>query len=154
MQENIFGEFALVQLTFGLCTYPTNTFPFTYHPFNVPSMCAVDNFQRLKYGNSRSPDKFTGEAKNIPTSSQESVNQKSTFTFTFTLRLIYKVNRHLDISENFPHSLSYTHTLSNSLCLLQGLKSIDPTNHRYIDQYINRLINPLVNPSIDQSINP
>ena len=44
-----------------------------------PSMCAVDNFQRLIFGS-------------LPTSSQESVIQKSTFTFTFTLRTIYEVN--------------------------------------------------------------
>ena len=64
----------------------------------------------------------------------------------------------LDISKNVPHSLFYTHTLSKSLCLLQGLQSIDPSNHRSMDSSINRLIdrsiNPLVNPSIDQSINP
>ena len=54
-------------------------FHFTYHPFNGPGMCAVDNFQRLRFCS-------------LPTSSQESVKHKSTFTFTFTLRTIYKVN--------------------------------------------------------------
>ena len=58
----------------------------------------------------------------------------------------------LDISKSFPHSLSHSHNLSNSLCLLQGLQSIYPSNHRSIDQYIDCLINPLVNPSIHQSI--
>ena len=58
-----FGEFALVRLTFGLCTYPTDTPPFTYHPFNGPGMYAVENFQRLRFGNSQSPDKFTGKPK-------------------------------------------------------------------------------------------
>ena len=28
VQEHIFGEFALAPLTFGLCTSPTDTFPF------------------------------------------------------------------------------------------------------------------------------
>ena len=45
------------------CTSPTDTLPFTYQPFNGPSMCAVDNFQRLIFSNSRSPDKFTGKRK-------------------------------------------------------------------------------------------
>ena len=31
VQEHIFGEFALVSLTFDPCTSPTDTFPFTYH---------------------------------------------------------------------------------------------------------------------------
>ena len=57
-------------------------------------------------------------------------------------------------SKNVPRSLSYTHTLSNSICLLQGLQSIYPLNYWSIDQSINRSINPSVNPSIDQSINP
>ena len=42
-------------------------------------MCAVDNFQRLRFGS-------------LPTSSQESVKHKSTFMFTFTLCTIYEVN--------------------------------------------------------------
>ena len=63
LQEYLAVEFALVHLTFGLCTSPTDTFPFTYHPFNGCGMCAVDNFQRLRFGNSRSPDKFTRKHK-------------------------------------------------------------------------------------------
>ena len=39
VQEHIFGKLALVHLTFGLLTYPTDTFHFTYHPFNDPA-CA------------------------------------------------------------------------------------------------------------------
>ena len=31
VQEHIFGEFAITPLTFGPCTYPTDTLPFTYH---------------------------------------------------------------------------------------------------------------------------
>ena len=63
MQEHIFGDYALVHLTFGSCTYPTDTFTFTYHPFNGPGMCTVDNFQHLIFGNSQSPNKFTGKHK-------------------------------------------------------------------------------------------
>ena len=63
MQEYILGEFVLVQLTFGSCTSPNYTFPFICHSFNGPGMCTVDNFQRLIFGNSQSPDKFTGKTK-------------------------------------------------------------------------------------------
>ena len=52
-----------MHLTFGSCTSPTDTFPFTYHPFNGPGMCSVDNFQCLIFGNSQSPDNFTGKPK-------------------------------------------------------------------------------------------
>ena len=81
MQEHLVGEFALVHLTFGSCTSPTDTFPFTYHPFNGPGMCVVENLQRLRFGNSRSPDKFTGKQKT-----------KIIFTLTFKLCTIYEVN--------------------------------------------------------------
>ena len=30
-------------------------------PLQRPGMCTVDNFQRFRFGNSRSPDKFTGK---------------------------------------------------------------------------------------------
>ena len=94
VQEHVFGDFALVYLTSGSCTSPTDTSPFTYHPFNGPVMCAVDNFQRLRFGNSQSPDKFTGKPKIVSflTSSQDSVKQKSMFMFTVTSRTIYKVS--------------------------------------------------------------
>ena len=73
---------------------PNWNFSLAYHPFNGQVMCEVDNFQRLIFGNSRSPKNFTGKPKivSLPTSSQESVKHKSTFTFKFTLRTIYKVN--------------------------------------------------------------
>ena len=48
-------------------------------PLQRPGMCEVDNFQHLRFGN-------------LPTSSQESVKHKSTFTFTFKVRTIYEVN--------------------------------------------------------------
>ena len=93
-QEHSFGEFMLVQLTFGSCTSPTETLPFTYHPFNGTWICAVENLQRLRFGNSHSPEKFTWKPKivSLPTSSQEIVKHKSIFTFTFTLHTIYEVN--------------------------------------------------------------
>ena len=83
-----------MHLTFGSCTSPTDTFPFTYHPFNRPGMCAVENFQRFKFGNSQSPDNFTGNPKifSLPKMSQESVKHKSTFMFKFILHAIYQVN--------------------------------------------------------------
>ena len=60
----------------------------------IPGMYAVGNFQRLIFGNIQSPNKFTGKPKivSLPTSSQESVKEKSMFMFTFTLRTIYEVN--------------------------------------------------------------
>ena len=48
-------------------------------PLQLPGISVVENFQRLIFGS-------------LPTSSQESVKHKPTFTFTFTLRIIYKVN--------------------------------------------------------------
>ena len=63
VKEDIFGEFALVHLTFGSCTSPTETLPFIYHPFNGPGIWAVDNFQLLIFGNSQSPEKFTGKPR-------------------------------------------------------------------------------------------
>ena len=70
VQEHLFDEFVLVHLTFGSCTSPTETSPFTYHPFNGPGMCAVDNFQRLIFGNSQSPENFKRkpEIVSLPTS--------------------------------------------------------------------------------------
>ena len=35
VQEHLVGEFTRVHLTFGLCTSPTDTFHFTYQPFNA-----------------------------------------------------------------------------------------------------------------------
>ena len=44
-----------------------------------PAICKVDNFQRFRF-------------ISIPISSQKKYNQEPTFTFTFTLHTIYKVN--------------------------------------------------------------
>ena len=48
-----------------------------------PTTCAVDNFQRLRFGNSQSPDKFTGKPKIVshPTSSQESVKKINVYIY-------------------------------------------------------------------------
>ena len=102
-QEHIFGEFALVHLTFGSCTYPTDTFPFTYQSFKGPGMCAVENFQGFIFGNSRSPNKFIGKPKivSLTTSSQEILKHKSMLTFTFILRTIYEVNDTAQYIERF-----------------------------------------------------
>ena len=58
----------------------------------------------------------------------------------------------LDISKNVPHSLSYTYTLYNSLCLLHGLQSIYPSNHRSIHRSIHRLIDWCIDRWIDGSM--
>ena len=65
--------------TLGLCTSPTDTFHFTYHPFNAPAYA---------------PEKISNAlylAVSL-TSSPKIVKQESTFTFKFTLRSIYEVN--------------------------------------------------------------
>ena len=58
-----------------------------------PTTCGVDDFQCLRFGNSQSPNKFTGKPKIVshPTSTQESLKHKS--TLTFTLRTIYPSTR-------------------------------------------------------------
>ena len=73
---------------------PQLTLSLHLQPLQCPVMCAVDNFWRLIFYNSQSPDKFTGNPLivSLPTSSQESMKCKPTFTFTFTLRIIYEVN--------------------------------------------------------------
>ena len=58
VQEYIFGGFAIATPTFGLCTSPADTFPFTYHfPsvyihiikfFKYRPICAADTFQRFQ----------------------------------------------------------------------------------------------------------
>ena len=60
--------------------------------FPSPTTCAVDDFQRLRFDNSQSPDKFTGKPKIVshPTSSQESLKHKWTFKFKFCT--IYEFN--------------------------------------------------------------
>ena len=57
-QEHIFDEFALAHLTFWIWTSLTDIPP-------SPNTWAVDNFQRLRFDNSQSPDKFTGSPKTV-----------------------------------------------------------------------------------------
>ena len=66
--------------------------------------CAVDNFQRLIYGNSQSPNKFIGNPKIVSqkTSPQESLKHKS--TFTFILRTIYSSTRSMAQPDISPDS--------------------------------------------------
>ena len=89
VQENIFGKFTLVHVTFGSFTSPTDTFPFAYHPFNGLDMCAVEDFQHLIFDNSQSPDKFTGKLKIVShlKFSKQILKLKSMFTYTFTLHI-------------------------------------------------------------------
>ena len=66
-----------------------------------PGICAVDNFQRFRFGS-------------LPTSSQERIKQESTFTFTFTLRTIYDISKGVElppIMKKSSLSISYTHSL-------------------------------------------
>ena len=104
--KTTFCEFVLVSLTFGSCNSPTDTFPFTYHPSNSPGMCVVDNLQRLRFGNSQPPEKFTG-----PTSSQEIIKHKSTFKFKFTLRTRYEVNGIYIAKCSYPFQLTVEHNV-------------------------------------------
>ena len=72
-----------------------------------PTTSGVDNFQHLIFGNSQSPDKFTGKPKIVshPKSSQKSLKHKS--TFTFTLRTIYPSTRSMaqpDISPDIKNT--------------------------------------------------
>ena len=58
VQERLFGDFTLATLTFGPCTSPTDTFPFTYHfmsvfipisnPLNCSPICAGENLQHFQ----------------------------------------------------------------------------------------------------------
>ena len=75
------------------CTSPLVSSPPQLPPPPSPTTCAVDDFQRLRFGDSQSPNKFTGNPKIVshPTSSQEILKHKS--TFTFTLRTIYPSTR-------------------------------------------------------------
>ena len=64
-----------------ICFVHLPNWHFSLHlpPLQRPGMCTVDNFQRLRF-------------VSLPTSSQEIVKHKSTFTFTFKVRTIYEFN--------------------------------------------------------------
>ena len=75
--------------------------------FPSPTTCAVENYQRLRFGNSQSPGEFTGTPTifSHPTSSLERLKQKS--TFTLELRIIYPSMRstaHTDISPDIKNT--------------------------------------------------
>ena len=76
-------------------TPPTETSLFTFHPFNGRTMCTVDNFQQLWFGNSQSTNNFKGKPKIVshPTSSQEILKQQINVYIYIAHRLpIHKVN--------------------------------------------------------------
>ena len=101
-----------------------------------PGVCAIENFQRLRFGS-------------LPTSSQERVKQESRYTFKFTLRTIYEVNgtaRYLEscwpaTNNDTILTLYLIHTLSLNISAL----------YRASNQLIHRTIDPFINTSIDQS---
>ena len=134
-------------------------------PLQLRGMCVVYNFERLRFCS-------------LLTSSQENVKQKSTFTFTFTLRTIYKVNYTATwvlgvvffncVSSHLPPSPPHHPHPSLSLFVWGSLNSfsshflfiwsIHPSMDRSIDPFIhpsfNRSIHWSIYPSIDQSIDP
>ena len=134
-------------------------------PLQRPSMCTVYNFERLIF--------FS-----LPTSSQESVKNKSIFTFKFILRTIYDVNDTATwvflvvffnrvssnlppFSPNRPHpslSLFVQGSLNSFSSHFSFIWSIHPSMDRSIDPSIhpslNRSIHWLIYPSINLSIYP
>ena len=70
-------------------------------PLQRPGICAVDNFQRFRFGC-------------LPIGSQERLKQESTFTFTFTLRTIYNISKGVDLPPKMKETspfISHTHSL-------------------------------------------
>ena len=138
-------------------------------PLQRPGMCAVYNFERKSL-------RFCS----LPTSSQESIKHKSTFTFIFTLRTIYKVNntatRYLGVvffnrisshlptfPPHSPHPSLFLfvrgslNSFSSHFLFIWSIhpsmdRSIDPSIHPYIIQSIYPLIDLSIDRSIDQSI--
>ena len=111
-------------------------------PLQRPGICAVDNFQRLRFGS-------------LPTSSEERVKQEPTFTFKFTLRTIYEVNgisRYLErcwpaTDNDAILTLYLIHTLS--LTLSAFYSASNQLIHWSIYQLIHRSIDPSIHQSID-----
>ena len=73
-----------MHITFGSCTSPTETFPFAYHPCDSPGMCAVDNFQGLrfvklqfhrKYEKNNNKEKYSNGKKKKKTGGREERNE-------------------------------------------------------------------------------
>ena len=138
-------------------------------PLQRHGICAVDNFQRFRFGN-------------LPTSSQERVKQESTFAFTFHLCTIYEVNGTAQYIEmcwpatdndtiltiylihTIYLTLSAFYRVSNQLILeplinqsiqlwinQSIVQSIDWSIHQFIDHLIDPSINTLIHPSINIS---
>ena len=145
---------------------PNWHFSLHLQPLQRPRMCAVYNFERLRFCS-------------LPTSSQESVKHKSTFTFTFTLHTIYEVNdtdtwvwglvffNRISFYLNpFPPTAPTPLSLFSFEVLwipfLLIFLSFDQSIHRWIDPSMDQSIHPSFNrsihwsiyPSIDQSIDP
>ena len=80
-------------VSFHFCNSPLVRAPHQLTLSPSPTTCAVDYFRRLIFSDSQSPNKFIGNSKIVchPTSSQERLNHKSMFTFTF--RIIYPYMR-------------------------------------------------------------
>ena len=130
-------------------------------PLQRPGMRAVYNFERLRFCS-------------LPTSSQESVNYKSTFTFTFTLRTIYEINDTATwvlgvvffnhVSSHLPPSPPHTPHPSLSLVVWGSLNSLSshflliwsilPSMDWSIDPSIHQSFNRSIHWSIYQSIDP
>ena len=135
----------------------TDTFHFIYHPFNAPGICAVYNFEHLRFCS-------------LPKSSQESVKHKSTITFTFTLHTLYEVNdtatwdlgvvffnrvsSHLPpLPPHRPHPALFIF-VRGSLNYFSSHFSFIWSIHPSMDQSIDPSIHPSIHPSIIQSIYP
>ena len=82
-----------------------------------PITCAVDGFQHFRLGNSQSPNKFTGKPKIVshPTSSQERLKLKS--TFTFTLCIIYLSTRSMEHPDIYPDSKKHPYKVIYKLSI-------------------------------------
>ena len=99
------GKNSLMSTHFWFVHLPNLHFSLHLPPLQSPGICAVDNFQRFRFGS-------------LPTSSQERVKQESTFTFTFTLRTIYDISKGVDLPLTMKKSsLSISHTNSHLLSL-------------------------------------
>ena len=146
------------------CTSANLHFSLHLQPLEPPGMCVVYNFERLRFCS-------------LPTSSQESVKHKSTFSFTFTLRTIYEVNDtatwvlgvvffHRVSSHLFqstsptpppqPHSLYFHSRFLEFLLFSFFVHFINPSTdgliHWSIHPSIIQSIYPLIDLSIDWSI--
>ena len=80
-------------LILHLCTSPLGTEPPQLTLFSSPTTCMLDNFQRLIFGNSQSPNKFTGNPKTFSHLKISQERQKHKLMFTFTRPTVYPSTR-------------------------------------------------------------